>query len=242
MTTQFTYPGRELEAMTFAENYNRWILSVFKPFLGRHVVEVGAGAGSFSRLILEESACETLALVEPSASLVNELFARTASLRLHRNVEIYNSTLVEAATRLREQQQPDSIIYVNVLEHIADDEQELRMVHQTLLVGGRLFLFVPALEWLYGSFDESVGHVRRYKKRELAKKLQRLGFGIVKSLSFDFLGIAPWWISFCLFRAKQLDSTTVRFYDRFVVPAAARVETLVPPPIGKNVLLIAEKQ
>ncbi len=242
MSERFTYPGRELEAMAFAENYHRWILQFFEPFLGAHLVEVGAGIGSFSELILRQHACRTLSLVEPSTEMYDQLaaYARRPG-RTMTHIETYNATFTEAAPHIKEQQPPDSIIYVNVLEHIADDETELRAIHQTLSGGGRLLLFVPALRWLYGSFDERIGHIRRYAKPELEEKLRHAGFKILKSAYFDFLGIAPWWVKYCVFKSPTMESGAVRFYDQYIIPAARRIETRVPPPIGKNIILVAEK-
>jgi len=131
---------------------------------------------------------------------------------------------------------------VNVLEHITDDDSELHTIHETLSAAGRVFLFVPALPWLYGAFDERVGHVRRYRKSELEKKLERAGFSIVVSTYFDFPGIAPWWVKYCLLKSATMEPAGVRFYDRFIVPAARRIEALISPPIGKNVIAIAQKR
>ncbi|MCA1605715.1 MAG: class I SAM-dependent methyltransferase [Acidobacteria bacterium] len=238
----FAYPGRELEAMAQAANYHRWILDTFKPYLGRNLVEVGAGIGSFSELILKLHQCETLSLVEPSNAMYGELAARAQQLKTSTKVRAYHSTFIEAAPQIKLQQLPDSIIYVNVLEHVADDERELKAIHQTLADAGRVFLFVPALSWLYGAFDERVGHFRRYSKRELEEKLGRTGFKVILSTYFDFAGIAPWWLKYCLLKSVTMNPGGVRFYDRFIVPAARRVESIVSPPLGKNIIAIAEKR
>src|SRR6185503_12696136 len=76
----FAYTGRELEAMSEASNYHRWILGIFAPYLGRHLVEVGAGLGSFSDLILSQHDCETLALVEPSGEMYQQLDAHVRKM------------------------------------------------------------------------------------------------------------------------------------------------------------------
>src|ERR1043165_9698984 len=116
MNERFTYPGRELEAMRLAVNYHRWILQSMKPYLGRRLVEVGAGAGSFSELLLECEA-ETLALVEPSATMYEQLSARISHLETTVAVKTYNATFAEAADEIRAAHKPDSILYINVLEH-----------------------------------------------------------------------------------------------------------------------------
>jgi SAM-dependent methyltransferase len=240
----FIYPGRELEAMAEAANYYRWILRIFRPYLGRHIVEVGAGLGSFSELILGHHQCETLSLVEPSVEMHQRLVTRVPFLNRNKNrslVKTYGSSFAAAAPLIKAEQVPDTILYVNVLEHIANDELELQSVHETLSASGRVLLFVPALPWLYGAFDARVGHVRRYTKTGLEEKLRRAGFKTALLSYFDMVGIAPWWIKYCLLRSATMGPGGVRFYDRFVVPAMSRIESLLPMPLGKNLIAVAEK-
>jgi SAM-dependent methyltransferase len=240
MSDHAIYAGRDLEVMAFAENYHRWILQVFKPFLGMRVVEVGAGTGSFSQLVLEHS-ITSLSLVEPSTRMHQILSQRITQSDAGMRIKTYNTLFVNVADQIKLRQQPDSIIYVNVMEHIEDDMAELRAVYQTLERDGRLFIFVPALQWLFGGFDKQIGHYRRYSRSELEKKCIRAGFKIVKSVYFDFAGIVPWGIKYRLLKSKTLEIRSVKFYDRFVVPAARVIESMIEPPIGKSVLLIAEK-
>lgn len=239
---RFAYTGRELEAMSEASNYHRWILGKFAPYLGRHLVEVGAGIGSFSELILGHHACETLSLVEPSDEMYQQLAIRAERLPASPRVETFHGNFPETAGLIAASHRLDSVIYVNVLEHIADDEAELEAIHDALCDHGRVFLFVPALRWLYGAFDERVGHLRRYSKQELETKLQRVGFRTVVSSYFDLLGVAPWWIKYRLLKSASMELGAVRFYDRYFVPTARRLESIINPPLGKNVIVIAEKQ
>jgi SAM-dependent methyltransferase len=236
------YPGTELEAMAEASNYHSWILDIFKPYLGAHLVEVGAGNGSFSELILTKHVCKTLSLIEPSDSMYEQLRVHLRQLGSNVPVDLYHATFIEAAELIKSEQAPDSIIYVNVLEHIADDEGELEAVRRTLAESGRIFIFVPALKWLYSIFDEQLGHVRRYTKPELEQKLRRAGFKILSSAYFDFPGIVPWWINYRVFGSVTMDPGAVRFYDQFIIPAVRRIESAIPMPIGKNIIAIAEKR
>ena len=235
------YAGRDLESMSYALNYRRWILDLFAPHLGRRVVEVGAGTGSFSELLLARGP-ESLTLVEPSAGMHRLLVEHVGRIPTRARVRIHNDTFARVARRLTEEERPDSVIYVNVLEHVADDEAELRLVSEALAPGGRLFLFVPALRWLYGSFDRQVGHQRRYTRGGLAAKCERAGFRVVRSVYFDAAGVLPWWVKYRVLRSEKMEPAAVRFYDRVCVPFVRRAEALVPPPLGKNVLLVAEKR
>jgi 2-polyprenyl-3-methyl-5-hydroxy-6-metoxy-1,4-benzoquinol methylase len=148
MSEAVVYAGKDLEAMSFAVNYHRWILGEFRPFLGKHIVEVGAGTGSFSELILETDP-ETLSLVEPS-EMYSQLVPALSQNECRTRLDFYHATFRAEAATLTEKQRPDSIIYVNVLEHIEDDEGELAAIYESLQVGGRCFLFVPALKALTG--------------------------------------------------------------------------------------------
>ena len=128
---------------------------IFKPS-GVHLVEVGAGIGAFSELILTQHVCKTLSLVEPSDSMYEQLRIHLRQLGSGVTVDMYHATFLAAADLIRSEQAPDSIIYVNVLEHIADDEGELEAVRRTLSASGRVLIFVPALKWLFSAFDERV--------------------------------------------------------------------------------------
>jgi SAM-dependent methyltransferase len=240
MSEQVIYPGRDLEAMSFAVNYHRWILEIFSPYLGDHLAEIGAGTGAFSELLLERRAA-SLSVVEPSTAMYQMLKGHIERIETPTKVKTYNALFSNVADEIKQQQQPDSIIYVNVMEHIQDDMAELDAVWRTLERGGRLFLFVPAIPGLYGAFDREVGHFRRYMKAELEEKCRRAGFKVLQSTYFDLIGVVPWWVKYCLFNSSTLEAGAVKLYDKYVVCIAKAIESVFKPPIGKNVLLVAEK-
>lgn len=240
MGERVPYAGRDLESMSFARNYHRWILELFEPYLGSRLVEVGAGTGSFSELLVAR-APESLALVEPS-EMYRRLSERVSGWETRTRVRTFNDTFAGASASLRgEAERPDSVVYVNVLEHIEEDEAELALARDTLAAGGRLLLFVPAFNWLYGSFDEMVGHRRRYTRGELRAKCERAGLRVVRATYFDAAGVLPWWVKYRVLRSPRMEAGAVKFYDDYCVPPLKRVERLIPPPFGKNVLLVAEK-
>jgi SAM-dependent methyltransferase len=239
MSKKVVYVGKDLEAMSFAVNYHQWILDEFSGLLGKSIVEVGAGTGSFSEMILKTNP-DSLSLVEPS-----DLFADLTS-RIRRNgdqtrIDFYNSIFASVAGEITAKQKPDSIIYVNVLEHIEDDAHELGLIRESLSGGGRCFLFVPALMALYGEFDRKLGHYRRYKKEELEQKVSAAGFKILKSKYFDLAGVLPWYVKYRLLHSESLGGGAVSLYDKAVVPIFRQIESRVNVPVGKNILLIGEK-
>lgn len=238
MTEKVEYIGKDLEAMSFAVNYHKWILDEFRPFLGKRLVEVGAGTGSFSELLLRES-IDSLTVIEPS-----EMFSflkQNVSQTNKAEIKLFQNIFANVCEQIATEQKPDSILYINVLEHIEDDLFELVKIHQTLVDGGKCFIFVPALMSLYGEFDRKIGHFRRYNKTELEEKCSKAGFKILKSTYFDLSGIIPWWIKYKLFKSDSLESGAVTLYDKIAIPVISKFEKVIPAPIGKNILLVAEK-
>lgn len=240
MSAAFTYEGRDLEAMSFARNYHRWILEIFEPHLGRRLVEVGAGSGSFSELLVGRP-FDSLSLVEPSREMYGLLARHVETFRDGAKVKTYNAVFRQVADLIKAEQNPDSFIYINVLEHIEDDEGELRAVRETLAPGGRAFIFVPALPWLYGSLDRLIRHQRRYTKKGLEGKCEAAGFRVRLSRYFDLAGVFPWWVKYRLLKSETMEAGAVQLYDRFVVPLSKVAEGIIPPPVGKNIILVAEK-
>ena len=240
MNKKVEYVGKDLEAMDFAVNYHRWILALMKPYLGKHLVEVGAGTGAFSELLLETTP-KTLSLIEPSAMFetLQENLAKHDSAVT--KIRAFPNIFAEVAAQIETEQSPDSIIYINVLEHIEDDRQELEIIHRTLREKGRVFVFVPALPALFSEFDKQIGHFRRYRKTELAEKFRSAGFRILLSRYFDAAGILPWLVKYRLLKSLTMESGAVHLYDKFVVPVAKPIESFVPLPLGKNLLFVAEK-
>lgn len=231
------YGGRDLEAMQFAYNYHCWILSLLQPFIGADIVEVGAGNGQFTQLLLESCPLRSLIAVEPSVNLLSQLRAR---LNPYPQCTVVPGLFKDCAQTLTKS--PQTIVYINVLEHIADDRAELEFVYDALAPGGYLGIFVPAGPWLYGSLDAQVGHYRRYRKAALESLVQSVGFTLIRSQYFDSIGIMPWWINFCLLKRQTIKAHHIAHYDKIVVPWMRRLEQWITPPIGKNILMVARKQ
>ena len=154
----------------------------------------------------------------------------------------FNGFLSDSAKSIQQVHSPDSAIYINVLEHVEDDGQELKTVYSMLPQGGRLFIFVPALQRLYSEYDKSIGHFRRYYKKDLEKMCQIAGFSILYSSYFDMPGILPWWTKYTVGKSTNMRTKDIEKYDKFAIPFIKRLEKKIKPPIGKNIILVAEKK
>jgi len=229
-----TYHGRDLEAMSFATNYHQLIVDEFRPFLGQRIAEVGGGMGNFSEFLL---ACDISELVtfEPSENMFPVL---ERNLSRYNNVHLKKDYFENHSDEYI--QQFDSVCYVNVLEHIENDREALIQAHRTLREKGHLLIFVPALQFLYSKFDSLIGHYRRYTKPGLVDLVNSAGYSIVKARYFDSVGILPWYLAYVV--CKMTTGSRYFFlYDKIVVPVVGFIERKITPPIGKNILLIAEK-
>ena len=233
------YPGKDLEAMSFAVKYHRWLLDEFRPFVGKNIVEVGAGKGSFSEMLLDTRP-ERLWLVEPS-EMFDDLQRNIGAISNGTKVSLFHSIFESAKPEITSGGEPDTVIYVNVLEHIENDQRELSLIRETLVDGGRCLIFVPAMRALFSEFDRDLGHFRRYLKGELETKVRDAGFKILLSKYFDFAGVAPWFVKYRILRSRSLGGGAVSLYDNLVVPIMRHVESAISPPFGKNILLVAEK-
>jgi SAM-dependent methyltransferase len=230
----FAYSGTELDSMAQAKNYYPWILRYFLPRIGRQVIEVGAGVGTLAEYLLAARPASEFVLIEPAANLFPALQVRHGN---NPRVRVLQGTVEEHASNLV----ADSVVMVNVLEHVADDQLCLRTLFDVLRPGGTLLLFVPALPWIYGALDRAFGHYRRYTKPEFAGKLQHAGFHIEQLRYMNLPGVAAWYFAGKILRQTTLRPGSVRFYDHWVVPWWSKLEGKWAPPVGQSLLAVAVK-
>jgi len=132
-----------------------------------------------------------------------------------------------------------TIVAINVLEHLEDDAGALRALASMVEPGGRIVLWVPGYQQLYGDFDRAVGHVRRYTPTTLTSAFVRAGLAPDVVRPVNLLGGIAWWLTVRRGGVGQPRPGLVRTYDRFVVPVTRFVERRVTPPFGQSVLGVA---
>lgn len=229
------YVGSDLENLVHLRRYRAWIIDLFQPYLHGRAVECGAGTGSISELLV--GGVESLDLVEPSANQVATLQARFGGMK---HVNVVSNTL-ESWIADTADDTYDVAILVNVLEHIEDDSQALRELFRILKPGGHLLLMVPGLKFLFSNLDVFYGHFRRYDMDELESRVTAARFDIHLAKHFDILGVLPWWLLNTVLGSTTFNPTLMKVYDRVFVPLTRRIESVVVPPIGKNIILVAKK-
>jgi len=227
--------SRELELLSNTPTSTRIILDVLKPYLGQNVLEVGAGLGHITTMLCEDG--HVVTALEPDTSLFQRMDTP-------QNANCLNTTLEDAVSQglLSQNIQYDSALYVNVLEHIAKDINEISTARSIIKDDGTVVIFVPALPRLYGSMDAISGHYRRYRKKELTAVVAAANMTVEKIFYFDSIGVLPYWLSYKVLNKKTLGGSTVKLYDKLVIPTSLALSRMTKNKIyGKNLIVIAKK-
>jgi cyclopropane fatty-acyl-phospholipid synthase-like methyltransferase len=159
-----TYIGDELEIFAKAENWKRYFSRFITPHLGERILEVGAGIGATTEIFAKHPHQSWLCL-EPDATLLAQVEAKIAQGTLPASCRTKNGIVPDLDLSARF----DSILYIDVLEHIETDREELAQASRYLDTGGKIIVLSPAYQSLYSPFDKAIGHFRRYDKKNLIK-------------------------------------------------------------------------
>ncbi len=225
----------ELEHLATADEFFDWIVASFRGAVGGNVLEVGAGIGTVATRLLRHPVAGVTA-IEPADNLYPRLAAAAAAEGFTARRCTSGELLAEGAVPF------DTVVYVNVLEHIADDVAEVRQAHQLCAPGGRLCVFVPAVPAIYGTLDRKSGHYRRYRKAELVANVTAGGFRVDDVRYFDVAGLVPYWLAYRVIGIQSLGGTSTSLFAKVLVPMSRAVQWLLRrPPIGKNLILTATR-
>jgi SAM-dependent methyltransferase len=214
-----------------AEQYNDWIISLLAPHLRGRILELGAGQGTFTERL---AAFGEIVAVEPSAAQCGVLRQRLDNVA---GTSVINGDL----SAVPPSDVFDTIVMINVLEHIPDDHDALLRCAELLRPGGRLLVWVPSFEALYGRFDHEIGHYRRYRRVRLRTLVTRSGLQVDTLRHANLPGFFAWWLIVRVLGRRPTSGGLAGFYDRRLVPVIRRVEGRLPPPFGQSLLLIAAK-
>lgn len=218
--------------MAKTKNYNKWVYSQYKDYVGNSVIDIGCGYGTFVDFIKDK---KRIILVEVSRGTINRLRNKYKN---NKNISIINHDMSKSPLNLAEK--VDSVICLNVLEHIKDDRATIGNIRRSLKTRGKLILYVPAKKFLYGSLDDNLGHYRRYEKRELEKMLVGNKFRIVKSRFMNSLGLFSWYLYSRVLKSAKVKEERILLYDKLFIPLLSKLENIINPPFGQSLLIIAE--
>jgi 2-polyprenyl-3-methyl-5-hydroxy-6-metoxy-1,4-benzoquinol methylase len=228
----YAYQGGELELFHDAINWKHYWSSAIARFVQGAVLEVGAGIGGSTPFLRRDQHSRWLCL-EPDAELARRLSERMAQGAVPAGCEIRNGRLAD----LDKAERFDTILYIDVLEHIADDAGELRLAAAHLAPGGRVVALSPALPFLYSSFDAAIGHHRRYTAAALAA-ITPSGTVLERLFYLDSVGLLASLGNRLLLRTAMPSRGQVLLWDRLMVPMSRIADPLLFHKLGKSVVSI----
>jgi len=213
---------------------NDWMWSRLERWVGQRVLEAGCGNGTMTQFLLDR---EFVLSVDVNTAHLEKLKERYKD---YKNVSVLNLDLADPTLAERADRGIDTVLCLNVLEHIEPHEQVLESFFSVLEPGGRLVLLVPAHKALFGTLDEALGHIRRYGKRELFDLISQKGFVVEHHSYLNLFGIPGWWINGKVLKRGILPQGQLGFYEKFV-PFFRVVERLTGQSVGLSHILIGRK-
>jgi glycosyltransferase involved in cell wall biosynthesis len=200
-----------LDSLADTPRFNRWLADTIRPFTGERILEIGAGIGNLTQHLCRGKKLYVVTDIDPEhlARLRNRFQYRPSLHILPCHLEV-----PEDFETLRES--VDTVVCLNVVEHVEDDAAALRHIHQALCPGGRAIILVPEGPSLYGSLDKVLGHFRRYTEPELRQKMEAAGFHVEQILQFNRITRPGWFMNGRLLGRKSFDRLQLWFFDRMV--------------------------
>lgn len=219
-----------LESMSQAIWYNQWTVKKFDKYLKGKILEVGCGIGNFTRTLIQYGQVFAIDINKDHIARARETIQDKAEIGfgdIEKGEFFFNESF-------------DTIVCVNVLEHIANDDQALKNIFKLLKKSGICILLVPSHQFLYGEVDKSIRHFRRYDKNKLIRELKIQGFKILKSQRLNFLGALGWFVAGRIMKENTVKEGNIKIFN-LIAPFFLPLEDLFEPPIGTSILLIVQK-
>ncbi|MDA7857900.1 methyltransferase [bacterium] len=220
-----------LRVIALADNYNRWIIKMIKPYIRKKILEVGCGVGNLTEYLRKMGELVVIDLRKRYVEYIKLDFPE---------VRAFNYDITHSDTLSLKKYDFDTVVCVNVLEHIEKDSLALFNMYELMRKGGRLILLVPAHQMLYGTIDQEVGHWRRYSKRKIINKVVAAKFNIESVKYFNRLGMIGWFLNSCLRKKNKVSVLQLLLFDR-VLPLISKIESYLNLPWGLSILLVARK-
>ena len=222
------YDGFELEHFDSASNFREYQVSLISKYIKGNFAEVGAGTGGL--VPYYKKFLKKITLLEPEKKLFKILKKSFSSKR----VKIKNNTVDKLKNNF------DTIIYYDVLEHIKNDLEEVKKASKKLKKNGYLIISVPAYQAFYSEFDKSVGHYKRYNKKDFIKFEKKTNLRIEKLAYYDSVGFL-FLVLNKIFYLKQTNLKNKIFLWNLLIPVSKLIDSLTFNMFGKSLLCVFKK-
>lgn len=228
------YIGEELDLFVHATNWKRYYAAKLKPHVRGNVLDAGCGMGVNAEYLINP-AVKRYTFLEPDAALLDRVGNHVQHPLLLDAGRVCGTTSDLAGQRF------DTILYLDVIEHIEDSKAELQRAHDLLNPGGKLLILVPAFMFLYSDFDKAIGHFRRYDKPMLRGEMPK-GMRIERLAYLDALGMLMSMGNRLFLKQSAPKLSQIRFWDGTVVPLSRVFDKLVLHSFGRSLMAIAKRE
>ncbi|HEX5760375.1 MAG TPA: glycosyltransferase [Thermoanaerobaculia bacterium] len=215
------YGSHILHSLERAQRFNRWMAESIAPHVGARVLEIGAGIGNITAWLLPRD-------LYLATDINPHYLAYLRNLALGKPyLDVARMNLQEPSDFAPWQGAFDTVICLNVLEHVRDPLLALRHMHGALAPGGRLVLYVPAGQRLFSSLDEVLGHRTRYDRAMLERELEATGFRLQEVRDFNRAGVPGWWLNGRVLRRRRFSKVQLKLFN-MLVPLIRRADRVLP--------------
>jgi SAM-dependent methyltransferase len=233
--TDFKYAGGELDLFAAVRNWKSYWSKQIRPFVTGDVLEVGAGIGS-NTPFLDTCGNGRWVCLEPDARLAAQLATNHEKASRGCAREIISG----AIQNLDPDRKFDTIVYIDVLEHIEDDRKELENAASRLRAGGRIIVLSPAHQWLYTPFDAAIGHFRRYN-RAMLRGITPRGLRLERLMYIDSAGLLLSGANLLLLRQSMPTKAQLGIWDKYVIPISRVLDRCLFNSVGKSIIGIWQR-
>jgi SAM-dependent methyltransferase len=221
----YAEPGQAiLDAFSQTPKFNRWMADTIRPYVGKRVLEIGAGMGNLTRQLVSGRQVYVATDIDP------EHMARLRVRMHHRlNLQVHHCDAASTTDFAPFAGQMDTVICLNVLEHIREHWITLANIHSVLMPGGRAIILVPQDQRIYGAMDAALGHVLRYSKEELRTRLEQAGLTVERIMDFNRASWPGWYVTGKLLKKPTMGRLSLRLFEKLVW-LWRRIDRLLPWP------------
>jgi 2-polyprenyl-3-methyl-5-hydroxy-6-metoxy-1,4-benzoquinol methylase len=233
MTDSFKYEGNELVLFQHARHWKKYFSQQIKPHIKGNVLEVGAGIGA-TTLLLNDGSAAKWSLLEPDKAMCATLKKKIEAKEFPENCQLQTGTIDTVISTF------DTIIYIDVLEHIENDGEEMKKAANLLNAGGHIIVLSPAFQLLYNPFDKAIGHYRRYNKKTV-RTITPTGLQLLSSKYYDSIGYFAALMNKLFLRKKYPTQKQVLFWDNWMVPVSKVTDNIFLHSFGKSIIAVWKK-
>ena len=230
-----TYIGNGLDLFKNATNWKNYFSKKIKPYIKGDILEVGAGIGTNTKYLIHDNVnIKSITCLEPDAILCEEMKLNHLNDKIDAK-EILNGTIEDV------NKQFDTIIYIDVLEHIEKSKEEIELIKKRLNTDGQLIILVPAFNFLFSEFDSKIGHFRRYDKHILKNEVNNT-LKLQKTFYLDSLGVIASLVNKYILKKGTPSPANIYFWDKKIIPFSKFLDIISFNTFGKSLIGIYQKK